>query len=136
MPDLQISTDKVCHVIVKARAFDAKDVLTDPDEASNASDDGMVEILEDHGDDATEDELAAFVEALNFDEQVDLVALTWLGRGDATLDDWSRLRAEAEQRHNSRTAEYLLGMPQLGDLLEEGLTQFGLDCEGFELGRL
>ena len=34
--------------------------------------------------------------------------------------------------HNKRTAEYLLGMPLLGDLLEEGLAQFGHSIEEFE----
>lgn len=136
MPDLEIASDKVCHVIVKARAFEAKDVVTDPDEASNASDDGMVEVLEDHRDDATEAELATFIDGLNLDEQVDLVALAWLGRGDAPLEDWDRLRGLARDRHNKRTAEYLMGLALLPDLLEEGLAQFGLDCEDFELGRL
>lgn len=59
------------------------------------------------------------------DEQIDLVALAWLGRGDGALDDWADLRAEAARAHNNRTAAYLLGMPLLGDYLEEGLSQFG-----------
>jgi hypothetical protein len=32
-PDLSISPEKVCYIIVKAREFDAKDVVTDPDDA-------------------------------------------------------------------------------------------------------
>jgi hypothetical protein len=42
---------KVCYIIVKAREFDAKDVVTDPDDASNPTDDAMVSVLEDHRDD-------------------------------------------------------------------------------------
>ena len=132
MADLQISSDKVCHIIVKARSFDVKDAEVDEDEGSNATDDGMTDVLEDQPNDATEEELAAFIDGLNVDEQVDLVALVWLGRGDGTLEEWGRLRREAGQRHNRRTAEYLMGIPLLGDLLEEGLTQFGQSCEGFE----
>src|ERR1700675_2159658 len=45
------------------------------------------------------------------DEQVDLVTLTWLGRGDGGLDDWDDLRAQATRVHNRRTASYLLGTP-------------------------
>lgn len=135
-PTLQIATDKVCHVIVKARAFDVKEAEVDEDEGSNASDDGMIDVLEDQAGDATEEELAAFIDALNRDEQVDLVALAWLGRGDGALEDWGRLRREASQRHNARTAAYLMGIPLLGDLLEEGLAQFGRDCADFERDRL
>jgi hypothetical protein len=49
--DLSIATDKVCFIVVKAREFDAKDVVTEPDPASNPSDDAMVSVLEDHEDD-------------------------------------------------------------------------------------
>ena len=38
-PELSIATEKVCFIVVKAREFDVKDVVTDPDDASNASDD-------------------------------------------------------------------------------------------------
>jgi hypothetical protein len=49
-PDLSISPEKVCFIIVKAREFDAKDVVTDPDDSSNPTDDAMVAVLEDHRD--------------------------------------------------------------------------------------
>jgi len=132
IPDLAISTEKVAAIIAKARQFDVKDVVTDPDSGSNASDDAMLSVLEDHGDDPVRTELTAIIRGLNEDEQIDLVALAWLGRGDGELDDWNDIRAEASRAHNKRTAEYLLGMPILGDVLEEGLTQFGHSIEEFE----
>jgi uncharacterized protein DUF3775 len=136
IPSLSISPEKVCFVIVKAREFDAKDIVTDPEDSSNASDDAMISVLEDHRDDPVAQELRGFIGALTEDEQVDLVALTWLGRGDGTLADWDELRAEALRAHNNRTAAYLLGMPLLPDHLEDALSQFGLSCEEFEMGRL
>ncbi|HET7885777.1 MAG TPA: DUF3775 domain-containing protein [Bradyrhizobium sp.] len=132
IPDLSISAEKVAAIIAKARQFDVKDVVTDPDSGSNASDEGMLSVLEDHRDDPVRTELAAMIRGLNEDEQVDLVALAWLGRGDGGLDDWNDLRAEAARAHNRRTAQYLLGMPLLGDQLEEALTQFGHSVEEFE----
>jgi hypothetical protein len=48
------------------------------------------------------------------------------------VDDWDDLRAEASRAHNRRTAEYLLGIPVLGDLLEDALLQFGHSMEEFE----
>jgi hypothetical protein len=96
----------------------------------------MASVLEAHADDLTLTEVRAFIAALSDDEQTDLVALMWLGRGDGTLDDWGDLLDEAQQQHNNRTASYLLGEPLLSDYLEEGLSQFGLSCAEFEIERL
>jgi hypothetical protein len=130
-PGLSISREKVCFFILKAREFDAKDVVTDPESGSNPSDDAMIGVLEDHPDDPTHQELRTFIDALTEDEQIDLVALTWLGRGDGDLADWDDLREEAARLHNNRTAAYLLAKPMLPDHLEEGLAQFGYSCEDF-----
>ena len=88
-PNLAISPEKVSYIIIKAREFDAKDVVTDPDSASNASDDAMLSVLEDHSDDPVIMELRAAIGGLNEDEQIDLVTLTWLGRGDGDVEDWA-----------------------------------------------
>jgi Protein of unknown function (DUF3775) len=133
---LTISPEQVFFVIVKAREFDAKDPVTDPNDGSNPTDDGEIAVLEDHRDDPTVQEIIAFINAMSVDEQVDLVALAWLGRDDCTAADWASVRAEAAAAHNKRTATYLLGMPQLGDFLEEGLSLLGYSLEEYETGRL
>ncbi len=109
LPDLSISAEKLCFIIAKAREFDVKDVVTDPDDASNPTDDANLAVLEDHKDDPVVQELIAVINAMSVDEQVDLVALTWLGRGDGEIDEWADLRAEAARAHNRRTAAYLVG---------------------------
>ena len=129
LPELSISEQKLCFIIAKAREFDVKDVVTDPDDASNATDDAMLSVLEDHKDDPVVQELTAVIFAMSEDEQIDLVALTWLGRGDGSIEDWSELRAEAARAHNRRTASYLLGIPLLSDYLEEAISQFGISCD-------
>jgi hypothetical protein len=128
VPPLLISQEKICFVVAKAREFDVKDVVSDTNSGSNASDDGMISILEDYRDDPTLAELTGFINALTEDEQVDLVALARLGRGDGDISDWQEIRLEAERQHNKRTATYLVGMPLLADHLEEGLSQFGRSC--------
>jgi hypothetical protein len=133
---LAISSEKVCFVVVKAREFDVKDAATEPDPASNPSDDKEISVLEDQPDDPVAEELTSFIDSLNEDEQIDLVALVWLGRGDYTADDWPTVRAEAAAAHNQATSNYLLGIPLLGDFLEEGLSLLGRSCEEFEMGRL
>jgi hypothetical protein len=135
-PALTISVEKVCFIIVKAREFDAKDVTTEPDPGSNPSDDKGVSVLEDHADDPVAEELASSIEALSVDEQIDLVALAWLGRDGTGPNDWPETRREAARAHNDRTARYLLGMPMLADFVEEGLSMLGHSCEEFEIGRL
>jgi hypothetical protein len=136
VPSLSISTEKVCFIALKVRQFDAKDIVTDPDDASNPTDDAMVAVLEDHANDPVVRELAAAIGSLTVEEQIDLVALTWLGRGDGTISEWPSLRAEAARVHNSRTARYLLGMPLLSDYLQEGLSLFGRSCADFERDHL
>ena len=134
--ELTISTEKVCFIIVKAREFDVKDAVTEPDPGSNAADDGAVAVLEDHSDDPVQEELTAFIDALTEDEQIDLVALAWLGRDDYEASDWAGVRDDAAREHNRRTARYLLGMPLLADFLEEGLSMLGRSCDEVEAGRL
>lgn len=126
MPELAISTEKVGFLIEKARQFDVKEAATDPESGSNGSDDNMIDVLEDDGGDAVVREITGFIDALSEDEQIDLVALTRLGRGDGSVDEWSDIRREAAEGHNGRTARYLLGEPMLGDMLAEGLGEFGL----------
>jgi hypothetical protein len=131
---LEINPDKVCYIIVKAREFDAKVEVVEPDPGSNPSDEGMREVLEDYRDDPVAEELTGFINALNEDERIDLVALVWLGRG--TYEDWESARKEARRHGAHRTAQYLLGIPELPDFLEEGLSQLGHSCTGFEMGHL
>lgn len=129
---LTIPLEKICFLIAKVRQFDAKDVLTDPESGSNASDDDMREVLEPHRDDPVYAELTNMICGLNEDEQIDLVTLAWLGRDNGESGEWDEVRAEAAQAHNDRTGEYLLGMPLLGDYLEAAIAAFGLSCEDIE----
>ena len=129
-----IELDKVCFIIVKARQLDAKegDGYQDAPAASNMSDDNFSEVLTDDVEDATEDELRSVIHDLNVDERARLVALTWVGRGDFTREEWAEAIRTAREEATTPTADYLLGEPLLGDLLEEGLAAFDLSCVGEE----
>jgi len=131
MPELAISAEKVGFLIEKTREFDVKEGESDPDSGSNGADDNMIDVLEDNGDDPVVREITGFINAMTEDEQIDLVALMRLGRGDGTIGDgtieeWEDLRREAAEGRNSRTASYLLGEPLVSDYLAEGLDAFGL----------
>jgi hypothetical protein len=129
---LTIDLDKVRFVIEKARVFDAGIDTGDEDEELPAAGAHTTdELLEDSDVDESEEddplygELRDMINDLNEDEQVELVALTWVGRGTYGPDEWETAMDEAQRAHNRRTAEYLLGMPLLADYLAEGLAAFG-----------
>ncbi len=126
VPNLSISPEKVFFIITKSRQSDSNAT------ASGSSSDSSGNMDEDHGRITDRSELSGFIRDLNVDEQIDLVALMWLGRGDGDLDNWRDLRSEAERAHNNRTASYLTGTPMLADYLEEALSQFGKSFEDFE----
>ena len=130
---LIISAEKAFFIIVKAREFDEKVAPSDPGSGSNPSDDKEVDVLE-AGDDATLQELAAALTGLNEDEQLDLVGLMWLGRGD--FGTFAEARQQAADMTDKHIPRYLIGTPQLGDYLEEGLAILGISLKSFEIGRL
>jgi hypothetical protein len=126
MPELAISAEKVGFLIEKTREFDVKEGATDLDSGSNGADDNMIDVLEDDGDDPVASEITGFINAMTEDEQVDLLALVRLGRGDGTIEEWDDLRSEAADGRDNNTASELLGEPLISDYLAEGLEAFGL----------
>jgi Protein of unknown function (DUF3775) len=132
--ELTISPKKAFFIIVKAREFDEEVAPTDPDSGSNPTDDREVDVLESQPDDPTLEELEDALVGLNIDEQLDLLALTWLGRGD--FASFEQARREAEDLRNKHIPSYLIGTPKLGDYIEEGLTQLGYSLEDFAVNRL
>jgi len=86
-------------------------------------------VLADHVDDATYQEFRATVNDLEPDQQHQLVALLWLGRGDYDIAEWDEALAEARRSWTKRTADYLIAHPLLADHLEDALEQLGYSCE-------
>jgi hypothetical protein len=96
---LTVSPETAFYIIVKAREFDEQVEPTDPDSGSNPSDDREVDVLEEEADDPVEQELEAALVALNVDEQLDLIVLMWLGRGD--FPTFAEARQEASDMRDS-----------------------------------
>lgn len=131
---LEIAVEKVAHIIVRAREYDAK--VGAWDEEGAAPDADSDSILEDFSSDATRSELAEFIAGLNEDEQVHLVALMWVGRGSHTPEEFAEAVATARAERTNKTEDYLLGTPLLADYLEEGLDKLGYAVEDAESGIL
>lgn len=134
--ELDLPIDKACFFIFKARELDVKVAPSGLEDGSNATDDNMATVLEDTGNDAVAQELTSIINDLNSDEQIDLVALMWLGRDKNSADDWPELRREAARLQDVSCARYPLGTPMLGDYIEEGLSILGHSCSQYIIDRM
>lgn len=131
-PQLDVAPEKVAHVIIKAREFDAKVGAWDNSaEDGDAAEDPSA-ILEDYSNDPTAAEIAGFIDALNDDEQAELVALAWVGRGTFEPEEFGEAVETARAEKVNATASYLLGLPLLADYLEEGLEKLGYSASDIE----
>jgi hypothetical protein len=128
VPNLSISAEKVFFIVSKTHQSEME--ASEPELIADLEDDDAGEGRVGKNTDLTE--LSGFISDLNVDEQLDLVALMWLGRGDGDLDSFPDLRNQAAEAHNNRTAAYLLGTPMFADYLEEAMSAFGLSAEDFE----
>lgn len=115
---LEISPDKIAHVIIRAREYDSG---VNP-WAHSGQRTG-------HG---TQTELSEFIAALNEDEQASLVAVMWIGRETFDAADLAEAIATAKAERRSPTEDYLMGEPQLADYLEAGMDALGISPEAAE----
>lgn len=132
--DLAIDPDTVRLFVLKAKAISAAlsddyragsehEVELDDQSHDGHHHDGLAE---EESEDLTARELRALIGDLNVDESAALIALAWIGRGDFDATEWADAVAEAQERGAGRkAARYLMGMPMLGDWLEEGLEAMG-----------
>ncbi|WP_224816296.1 DUF3775 domain-containing protein [Hasllibacter sp. MH4015] len=84
-------------------------------------------ILMGHEMERAEGELRGFLEGLGPEEQADLVAIFWIGRGSFEAEDFAEARATAMAEASVPTADYLFGSPHFADHLEAGAEALGLD---------
>lgn len=131
--ELSIGPDTVRLFIEKANAIHAE-VLEDYEDGSEHEvelDDNARQSHHHDGlaEEVTENllaqELRQLIADLNVDEIAELIALAWIGRGDFDASEWAEAVAAARERGTRRVADYLLGMPMLGDWLEDGLEAIG-----------
>jgi hypothetical protein len=118
---LTIHPEFMRSLILKLRALMAQEELVSPDSGSNPTDDEGPATLQDSPENMTGAELEAEIEDLEPDQQAELVALMWVGRGDMEPEEWDEAVELAVERHEGATAAYLLKHPHVADYLEEGL---------------
>jgi hypothetical protein len=125
---LDVSVDTICFLIQMARVFHAKEEVVIPEQPLNATDDWALQVLANHRDDPTYQEFVTTIRDLEPDQQANLVALMWIGRGDYEADEWEEALEQAVEESTAYTAEYLISKPLVSDYLEAALNQLGYSC--------
>jgi len=90
----------------------------------------VAETLQETPGDLSRDEITQEIESMNDEQKDALVALFWIGRGDAEPEEWEATKALARQQHEGLVSRYLLGQPEVGEFLTEGLEamlEYGVD---------
>lgn len=85
-------------------------------------------ILMGHELNRAEGELRGFIDRLPEEEQAELVAIMWIGRGAFEAEELAEAIQTAQAEATTPTADYLIGTPHLSDNLENGLEELGLSA--------
>lgn len=125
----ELNPQIVCFIIDKAREFHVKEAVSIPETPMSPADDWARQVLADHLDDSTYQELRNTIDQLEPDQQVQLVALMWTGRGDFGPEEWDAAFEQAGDAWTEHTADYLIATPLLADYLAEGLDLLGYACD-------
>jgi Protein of unknown function (DUF3775) len=127
IPTLALPLDYLARLIVTTRGVQAKEGEVDPASGSNPTDDKMWDVLQDSGDDLSRQEIREQIQGLSEREQAELVALMWIGRGDAEPEEWESTVELARELKDGPTPRYLLRHPLVAEHWEEGADRLGLD---------
>ena len=130
MVALPFDSAEIEELVLRFNAVMAKEGTDIPNLGGNASDDEVAETLQETDDDLSRDEITQEIESMNDEQKDGLVALFWIGRGDAEPEQWEETMALARQQHEGLVSHYLLGQPEVGEFLTEGLEkmlEYGAD---------
>ena len=129
MPELRISTDKVCDLIEAAREVAGLVAPTTGDQTTTGDNSKLVTIEDNPAEDARRQQIVEFIMGLNAAEQTDLLALIYVGRGDFDIDEWHDAVGEAAARIADRIPDFMIGDAGLPAYLGAGLEAFGRSCD-------
>ncbi len=127
---LSVSPEIVCQLITRAHEFHAQEGVVIPEDTMESSvENDPFQILADHRGDLTSLEILDAINNLEPDQQVCLLAIMYLGRGDFSVDEWGAALEEARNNWDVSVAKHLLSNPNIADFLSEGLSLLGHSCE-------
>lgn len=127
---LPFDATEIKELVLRFNAVMAKEATDIPDLGGNATDDEVAETLQEIQGDLSRDEITQAIESMNDEQKDALVALFWIGRGDAEPAEWEATKTLARQQHDGLVSRYLLGQPEVGEFLTTGLErmeEYGLE---------
>lgn len=130
MNALPFDSAEIEALVLRLNAVMAKEGADIPNPGGNATDDEVAETLQESQGDLSRDEITQAIESMNDEQKDALVALFWIGRGDAEPEEWEETKTLARQQHEGLVSRYLLGQPEVGEFLTEGLEKmldFGVE---------
>lgn len=128
-----ISQMIVSEIIDKAREININNDIYMPGDPGSTEDETEEQaILAEDEVDLTSSELKDAINDLEPDQQKELIALFFIGRGDYDKDEWHQALKEADNISAHQRARFLISKPMLADLLEEGLARFDISSNDLE----
>lgn len=124
MTEFELNRDTVKFIIDAAHEFHTRDDVTFPEEPEVPDEYWSNQLVADFGSDPYYLELKTTIDDLEPDQQISLLALMWLGRGDFSISEWNDALRHAEESRSNHLADYLIGTSLLADYLAAGLEQF------------
>lgn len=121
MVALPFDSEEIEELVLRFNAVIAKEGMDISDPGGNASDDEVAETLQETTGDLSRDEITQEIESMDDEQKDALIALFWIGRGDAEPEEWEATKALARQQHEGLVSRYLLVQPDVGEFLTEGL---------------
>jgi hypothetical protein len=103
---LMIPLQKLAYIITKAREFGVEVPPVDEDSGSNPSDDAEWDVLEAGPDNPSYQELVDAINSLNEPERIELLALTWLERGDYIKEEWRAALEKARRINDEKETDF------------------------------
>jgi Protein of unknown function (DUF3775) len=130
MPELGIDPEKVCDFIEAAREVSGLEPSTAGDAMTEGDDGPLIDMIEPRrGMDPRRREMITFIATLDAGEQVNLLALILLGRGDFAIEEWDDALAAARDAIDDKSADFMIGDSALPGYLMEALDLFGESCD-------
>jgi hypothetical protein len=127
MPELRINPDKVCQLIEAAQELAGR-VPSTAGDRTTTGDDSPLTFIEERDDDPTRQQMVEMIAGMNVEEQVDLLALVYIGRGDFDLATWDDALEEARTRIDVGDPDFMIGDIDLPAYLRDALDAFGKTC--------
>ena len=127
MAEIDLNRETIQFLIDRSREFHTRDDVSFDEEPDVDDEDWSQQVSTSFASDPYYQELKTTIEDLEPDQQITLVALMWVGRGDFASSEWADAQKEAAESWTTNTADYLIGTPMLSDYLAEGVEQLESD---------